>query len=235
MFVVLFNTVWFLYCQDVSAEVMANTKLTKPEEKEVRFNINIRVFGEGDNFTHSHGYLVDDMPTGISPPIGQLNIDARTYTLQQLRPLIEYKLMGHMDRRSLMFQEALFIMSRLPNIYNRSKEDTIKYSFGFVQKDGTEVKLIHPDRESEFIADLIGAVDFFSHDLILIPWSQIPTTYQTVPTVAAEGEVDDQEQEAETDSAGGEDEHSEPGGAHQRRKEELDSPEKPPASPDRFE
>lgn len=171
---------------------MANS-MTLPEEKCLQFNIYIRVFGEGDNYTHSHGYLVDDMPTGISPPIGRLNIDARTHTLAQLRPMIEYKRQGHMDRRSLLFQEALFIMNRLPNLYNRSKEDLIKYSFGFVQKDGTEVKLIHPDRETEFISDLIGAVDFFSHDLILIPWSQIPSTFQTVPTQKTLEEDEDEE------------------------------------------
>lgn len=217
-----------------------STQLVKPEEKELRFNINIKVFGEGDNFTHSHGYLVDDMPTGISPPIGQLNIDARTYTLAQLRPLIEYKRMRHMDRRSLMFQEALFIMNRLPNIYNRSKEDLIKYSFGFVQKDGKEVKLIHPDRETEFIANLIGAVDFFSHDLILIPWSQIPSTYQTTPTVVPKIENGDGDGESNENSEDAADEgkgkisptvgDTQPGRA-QRRKEELDSPQKQLASP----
>jgi len=180
------------------------TTITLPEEKSLQFNIYIRVFGEGDNFTHSHGFLVDDMPTGISPPIGCLNIDARTHTLAQLRPMIEYKRQGHMDRRSIMFQEALFIMNRLPNIYNRSKEDLIKYSFGFVQKEGTDVKLIHPDRENEFISNLIGAVDFFSHDLILIPWSQIPSTYQTTPTpVAVDEECDlEGDEEEEDDGAG---------------------------------
>ncbi len=28
----------------------------------------------------------------------------------------------------------------------------------------------------------MGATDFFSHDLALIPWSQIPLTFQTKPT-----------------------------------------------------
>ncbi len=34
----------------------------------------------------------------------------------------------------------------------------------------------------EFIADLMGATDFFSHDLALIPFSQIPLSFQTSPT-----------------------------------------------------
>jgi len=170
-----------------------------PAEKDLQFNIYIRVFGEGDNFTHSHGYLVDDMPTGISPPIGRLHIDARKHTLQQLRPMIEYKRQGHMDRRSLMFQEALFIMNRLPNIYNRPKEELVKYSFGFVLKEGTEVKLIHPARETEMIANLLGAVDFFSYDLILIPWSQIPPAFQTESTVVET--IEEETGALETDAA----------------------------------
>ena len=156
--------------------------IINPKEKELQFKINIRIFGESDSYMHSHCYLVDDMPIGLSPPIGQLVIDIRTHTLQQLRPMIEYRRKGQMNVRSLMFQEALFIMNRLPNIYNRSKEDLINYSFGFVLKDGGDVKLIHPDRETEFISELIGATDFFSYDLILIPWSQIPPTYQTKPS-----------------------------------------------------
>lgn len=167
------------------------------KEKELRYTIRIRVYGESDNPTHSHGYLVDDVPTGISPPIGQLVLDIRTHTLAQLRPLIEYNRKGHMNRRSLMFQEALFIMQRLPNIYNRPKDDLDKYSFGFVKKDGTEVKLIHPDRESEFISELMGAIDFFSHDLALIPRSQIPTSFQTVPTVKNVQESSEEEESDE--------------------------------------
>lgn len=145
--------------------------------KALKFNVSIRVYGDGENLTHSHAYLVDDVPTGISPPIGHLGIDIRVMSLTQLRPIIEYNRQGHMDRRSLMFQEALFIMHRLPNIYERPKEHLIKYSFGFVPKDGTDVKLIHPSREPEPIAQLIGATDIFSHDIVIIPWSQIPVNF----------------------------------------------------------
>ena len=70
---------------------------------------------------------------------------------------------------------VLFIMSRMPNLYNRPKWELNKFQFGFVHKKIFEdVKLIHPDREGEPIADLIGRTDFFEHDLILCPLSQIP-------------------------------------------------------------
>ena len=66
-------------------------------------------------------------------------------------------------------------MSRMPNLYNRPKWELNKFQFGFVHKKIFEdVKLIHPDREGEPIADLIGRTDFFEHDLILCPLSQIP-------------------------------------------------------------
>ena len=63
----------------------------------------------------------------------------------------------------------------MPNLYNRPKWELNKFQFGFVHKKIFEdVKLIHPDREGEPIADLIGRTDFFEHDLILCPLSQIP-------------------------------------------------------------
>ena len=70
-------------------------------------------------------------------------------------------------------------MSRMPNIYNRPRWELNKFQFGFVHKKIFEdVKLIHPDREGEPIADLIGRTDFFEHDLILCPLSQIPPEIQ---------------------------------------------------------
>ena len=70
-------------------------------------------------------------------------------------------------------------MSRMPNIYNRPRWELNKFQFGFVHKKIYEdVKLIHPDREGEPIADLIGRTDFFEHDLILCPLSQIPPEIQ---------------------------------------------------------
>jgi hypothetical protein len=135
-----------------NSEAIASVK-EHPRERELRFDVRIRVYGESDLPTHSHGYLVDDVPSGVSPPLGALNIDIRAYTLAQLRPMIEYKRTGHMDRRSLMFQEALFIMQRYPNLYGRPKEELLKYLFGFIKKDGKEVKLIHPDRESGTLFD----------------------------------------------------------------------------------
>ena len=87
--------------------------------------------------------------------------------------------MGHMKTRNLMFAECLFLMKRLPNLYNRPKEDLNKYQFGFIRKSSFEdVKLIHPERESEPISEHIGRSDFFEHDIIIVPLSQIPPVFE---------------------------------------------------------
>ena len=67
----------------------------------------------------------------------------------------------------------------MPNIYNRPRWELNKFQFGFVHKKIFEdVKLIPQEREGEPIADLIGRTDFFEHDLILCPLSQIPPETQ---------------------------------------------------------
>jgi hypothetical protein len=134
--------------------------------------VNIRVYGQGMAVTHSHGFLVDDFPTGLSTPIGTVIIEPRKTTFEQLRPSIQYNTTGHMTRRSLMFQEALFIMSRLPNLYDRQKSELTMWQFGFVKKGEDQVKLIHPDRENQQVASLIP--ELFNHDIVIVPLSQIP-------------------------------------------------------------
>jgi hypothetical protein len=90
-----------------------------------------------------------------------------------------------MLRRHPIFQEVLFIMSRLPNMYDRPKEELNKYQFGFVRKNGQEVKLLHPSRENEAIVNLIGVTDFFDHDLIIVPLSQIsPELQQNIKPIS---------------------------------------------------
>ena len=148
--------------------------MSESPRKDLRFKVRIKVYGQGLDTRVSHGYCVDDQPFSISPPIGELFIDVRSVTLKQLRPMIQYSRSGHQDKRSMMFQEALFIMSRLPNYYDRPELELQKYVFAFAKKDGSEVKMISPNRESEPIASLIGATDFFIHDLVLVPLSQIP-------------------------------------------------------------
>ena len=144
-------------------------------KKDLRFKLKVRVYGKGLDTTQSHGYCVDDTPLGISASLGELVIDVRCTNLKQMRTMIQYNRSSHMDKRSIMFQEALFIMSRMPNYFNRPKEELNKYVFGFIRKDNQQVKLISLDREDEPIAALIGAADFFLHDLIMVPFSQIPT------------------------------------------------------------
>ncbi len=138
------------------------------------YKLTLRVYGQSLNVITSHSYCIDDTPTGTSSPIGTLIVDIRTLTLKQLRPMIQYDRSGHMDKRSILFQEALFIMSRLPNYYNRPPNELNKYMFGFIKKDGrSDFRLIGVDSESSPIASLIGAVDFFDYDLCVVPLSQI--------------------------------------------------------------
>jgi hypothetical protein len=138
--------------------------------------INIRVYSQSMPVTHSHGFLVDDFSTGLSPSLGEIQIDARKQTLSSLRPILMYSTGKHMNRRSLLFQEALFIMSRLPNLYDRPKEDLTEWQYGYVKKNDTKVKLIHPDREDQLIVSIIP--ELYKHDLVIVPLSQIPPTLQ---------------------------------------------------------
>lgn len=223
---------------------MTEKRLKKPPDaipdKDLRFKIVVRMYGAHGDSTYGHSYIVDDVPLGISAPIAEYYLDATTYTFKELRYLLQYNTTtaGHMKKRSLVFQEALFIMSRMPNIYNRypfhsfhfnkyhilnyiflplypsvrislfsassssslplallppsyslsssptsffplhlyrPRVELNQYQFGFIKKKTfDDVKLVHPDRETEPIANLIGRTDFFEHDLMLVPLSQIP-------------------------------------------------------------
>lgn len=131
--------------------------------------------------THSHSFLIDDFSTGLSPIINEIQIDVRKLTLTLLRPILMYNSKTHMNKRSLLFQEVLFIMSRLPNLYDRPKDDLTKWQYGYVKKNETKVKLIHPDREDQLIVSIIP--ELYKHDLVIVPLSQIPPTLQIEPTI----------------------------------------------------
>lgn len=145
------------------------------EAKLLSFVLKVRVYGLKFDSSVSHSYLVDDVPTDTTAPIGEFHIDIRTTSLKQIRPMIQYDRSGHMDRRSMMFQEALFQMRRLPNYFNRPASDWNKYRLGFVNKDtGGDLKLIAESDEEKPIAELIGATDYFLVDLAIVPITQIP-------------------------------------------------------------
>jgi hypothetical protein len=166
---------------DDSRALMSRPALPEAQ-KDLRFVVKIRVYGEGYKTHLSHAFCVDDMPSGVSAPVGELVIDVRTVTLDQLRPMIMYDIRGAMKRRSMLWQEVLYIFGRLPNIYDRPRSEVNKYQFGFVRKSKLEdIKLIHPSRENEPIANLIGATDFFSHDLVIVPLTQISPEVEKAP------------------------------------------------------
>ena len=145
--------------------------------KDLNFVVKVRVYGKEFDSSDSHSYLIDDHYNGTSSAIGEFCIDIRSMKLKNMRPIIQYDRSGHMDKRSMMFQEALFIMSRLPNHYNRPSNELKQYQFGFLKKDGGELRLVSRDDEEKPISDLIGAVDYFQYDLAIVPLSQIaPST-----------------------------------------------------------
>jgi hypothetical protein len=143
-------------------------------DKLLSFALNVRVYGLKFDANVSHSYLVDDVFSGTSAPIGEFHIDIRKCSLVQLRPMIQYDKSGHMDKRSMMFQEALFLMQRMPNYFERPKVQWNKYIFGFLSKVTDELTLINPEDEAKPIAELIGATDYFSVDLAIVPLTQLP-------------------------------------------------------------
>jgi len=178
----------------MAAKTLAGERVTTqaPEqEKDLRFHIKIRVYGQGYNTAESHGYLIDDMPMSVSAPVGELLLDVRTMTLTKLRPMLQYNISGFMKKRSLMWQEVLFTFSRMPNMYGRPKEEQNRFQFGFVRKDTLQdVKLIHTSREGEPIATMIGATDFFNHDIVIVPWKLLPPEIEQAPPPTAKATID---------------------------------------------
>ena len=56
----------------------------------LKHKLIIRVWGHSHDVMHSHGYLVDDVPIGLSGTIAELEINAQEMTFRQLRPMIEF-------------------------------------------------------------------------------------------------------------------------------------------------
>ena len=156
---------------------------TKPSPtKDVKFTLVIRVYGEGYKTTVSHGYILDDLPKGVSDPVVTMPVNIRILTLQQLRPILMYDQRNAMKKRSVVWQEVLYIIGRLPNLFDRPKAELNLFQFGFCRKDNLQdIQLVHPSYEDKSIAELIGATDFFSHDLIIVPLTQISREVQAAP------------------------------------------------------
>jgi hypothetical protein len=142
--------------------------------RELIYKLKISVYGRGEMTTVSHGYCVDDFPASASPQIGDLVVNIHTTTFIKLRDLVQYDRSSHMNRRNPIFQEALFIMSRLPNLYNRPKNELNKYLFGFIHRQSKELKIVPPEIESNSIDSFVSLVDFFDYDLLIVPLSQLP-------------------------------------------------------------
>lgn len=136
------------------------------------YHINIRVYGAGEQVALSHGFIVDDLSAGISNVIGTIAINPELLTIKQLRTLLEYNHEGNATRRSMIFQEALFIMQRLPNIYNKPNEVINKYTLGYAKKNMNEVKLLDCTNDEEVLVNLVKNI--YDNDIIIIPLTQVP-------------------------------------------------------------
>jgi hypothetical protein len=146
-----------------------------PEEPPLNFKFNIIVYGKEANTSRSHSFVIDDMTTGPSSTIGQIAVNIKQTNLKSLRPTLEYNKSGNMMKRSLLFQEALFIMQRLPNYYNKAPEDARKYVFGFYNRVERKLILVSVEDEEKNISELIASyVDFFNYDLAIVPMTQFP-------------------------------------------------------------
>ena len=151
-----------------------------PIEPPVRFQLKIRVYGAGHQTHESHSYLMDDLPMGVSAPVHEMSVNVRELTLHELRPILMYEMRGAMKKRSMIWQEVLFVMKRLPNVYNRPKADITQFQFGFAKKSNLqEIMLIPVSSEKRSIASLVGAIEYFEHDLVIVPLSQLPPDTST--------------------------------------------------------
>ena len=143
------------------------------EPEQINLKFRVYVYGNARDPTLSHSYCLDDFPTATSPQIGSIVIDIRTTTFHTLRSKLQFEKSEDMDRRSLIFQEALYLMSRLPNLYDRPKRDLREYYVGFVRKDNNELKIVGRDQEHQTVEEFLGRYEFYSRNLMIIPLSQV--------------------------------------------------------------
>ena len=143
------------------------------EPEQINLKFRVYVYGNARDPTLSHSYCLDDFPTATSPQIGSIVIDIRATTFHTLRSKLQFEKSEDMDRRSLIFQEALYLMSRLPNLYDRPKRDLREYYVGFVRKDNNELKIVGRDQEHQTVEEFLGRYEFYSRNLMIIPLSQV--------------------------------------------------------------
>lgn len=140
----------------------------------VDLSFDVRVYGHAMDVTRSHSLCVADLPSGTSPKIGNITFDIRSTTFAQLRDKLQYDRTRDMDRRTKMFQEAVYIMDSQPDAFGRPNGDKRKYLIGFVLK-GSNLTKISPFDNDQTIECFLENHSFFSRDLILIPFSQLPS------------------------------------------------------------
>lgn len=142
-------------------------------ERIVDVNFDIRLYGHSMETSGSHSLYIADLSSWTSPKIGNISIDICSTTFAQLRDKLQYERTCDMDRRTRVFQEAISIMDSQPNVFDRPEEDRRTYLIGFVHKGSNRMK-ISPFDNYQTIECFLEKHSFFSRDLILIPFSQLP-------------------------------------------------------------
>lgn len=151
---------------------MSDMEQTEWNTEQRILKFKIYVYGHGIDTSRSHSYCVDDTQN-VTVHVGEVLVDISSITFKELRIKIQYNKSNDMDKRSLLFQEVLFIMDKLPNIYNRDKNELRKYLFGFVRKGNNELKIVGNNQEDQSIEMFLDRYDFFARNLMIIPLSQI--------------------------------------------------------------
>ena len=133
--------------------------------------LNIRVYSKSVGLSKSHSYCVDDFQTGTSPLVGSIYVDPTSVTFSDLRNMLEYSRERGMNKRSVIFQEVLFIMNRLPNVFEKSADVKFKYALGFIEKGTGKIEIIPFSAENSSISSQRPGLS--NYDIAIIPVTQI--------------------------------------------------------------
>ena len=157
--------------------------------KSIKKQYNISVYICRESEYTSHAFCMDDFPNGVYLPIGDISIDPTLITFTQLRPLIEYNTSSRMNKRSMIFQEVLYIMNKISNIYERPKHEKLLYAFGYVDiaDESNKLMMIERNQEDTIIFDLLSTN---INNILIVPYSQIdPVSYNIHKIESSENDI----------------------------------------------
>ncbi|OQS04023.1 prefoldin subunit [Thraustotheca clavata] len=123
-----------------------------------------------------HSYIVGSQPGGLSSVIGMIMMeDNENLTFESVRPRIELQQDGSVQRRSIMYQEALFLMTSGPNPHQWPLKSLQTYWLGYYKNEEDPTPTIIPtNEETKGLREILDMkTTKVTADLIVIPQSQI--------------------------------------------------------------